>query len=914
MDNEAVVLNQHLNFTKMTVNTIEIPNIADSFYSKDDSIKSKILKISFAIFFKLAFHLTVVFFLLFSLVAKAQITNTTHPANSPYATIQAAIDDAITVDGDIITIAAGTYDEQLVIDDKNITLLGVGDATILQPSSATILTSLYTYPMGTFWPGTVMAAIILVKNTGAGIVTLKNLKVDGTNVTSLPMGSSRLTGILYGESSGVIDGVTVTEIHTSDYVARSYGIDLSAVSGTLTVEVKNCSISDWSRNGIQVMGASLTADIHDNILTGRGTAISASEVPNGILFIQNAGGNATGNTIYTMHHNLTSSRSAGILFYGTLASGIVAENNDIYDVDDGIILSAGANNVIVRNNNLHDNLEVGVHIEDGAINNTILNNFIAGNDLVGIRFDGSLDPTFPDDPPGAGNEAHKNSITGNPIAIANFDPGQTFNATCNWYGSTLPASIIALISGMVTYTPWVTSGMDNAPGTPGFQTTTITASAGINNTISDPGETSLDCGDNKTYTIIPASCYIISDVIVDGVSVGPLESYTFTNVTENHSIIANSYTILGLNDVNLGKYNMVTNGSVGNNGTGKKITVGQNSSINGIVKASDIVLAIPVTVSGGTFNSPSGVTLPAFQKNTASVGGPNFSVPNNANGIVISNNYNNLTIGKDASVIVKGTIYGRITIKEGASVTFTKPVVDINELITENGKYFYNYTVVNFKGATVRVKNRVFIGERNRINGTNTTFYMGDNNPDAEFFTVRGNDTKVTANVYIPHGTLAVEANNFPFIDYLIQLFQFLNIGSTTMTGTFIAENISSDNFVTWTNDCISPMGLSADPSDYIKIPVDDRRISVVSTKEESFHTRIYPNPSMHEFNVEVTSKSNEPILLSVMDLSGKVLVRDWVVSNGMSTKLGHILRSGIYFAEIIQGRNKQVVKLMKLN
>ena len=73
-----------------------------------------------------------------------------------------------------------------------------GDTTIIRPSSPAKLTALYTYPAGTFWPGTVMASTVLVKNTGAA--TVKDLKVDGVNVTALPAGASRLAGILYGES------------------------------------------------------------------------------------------------------------------------------------------------------------------------------------------------------------------------------------------------------------------------------------------------------------------------------------------------------------------------------------------------------------------------------------------------------------------------------------------------------------------------------------------------------------------------------------------------------------------------------------------------------------------------------------------------------------------------------------------
>lgn len=67
---------------------------------------------------------------------------------------------------------------------------------------------------------------------------------------------------------------------------------------------------------------------------------------------------------------------------------------------------------------------------------------------------------------------------------------------------------------------------------------TITASAGNGGTISNAGSTSVNCGDDITYTITPDEGYMISDVLVDGQSVGSENSYLFTNVTSDHTISA----------------------------------------------------------------------------------------------------------------------------------------------------------------------------------------------------------------------------------------------------------------------------------------------------------------------------------------------------------------------------------------
>ncbi len=69
-------------------------------------------------------------------------------------------------------------------------------------------------------------------------------------------------------------------------------------------------------------------------------------------------------------------------------------------------------------------------------------------------------------------------------------------------------------------------------------TYTITSSAGPNGSISPNGATIVNSGANQSYTISPAACYHVLDVLVDAVSVGAVTSYTFTNVTANHTISA----------------------------------------------------------------------------------------------------------------------------------------------------------------------------------------------------------------------------------------------------------------------------------------------------------------------------------------------------------------------------------------
>jgi hypothetical protein len=69
-----------------------------------------------------------------------------------------------------------------------------------------------------------------------------------------------------------------------------------------------------------------------------------------------------------------------------------------------------------------------------------------------------------------------------------------------------------------------------------IDTRTITASAGTNGSISPSGSVSVNYGSDQTFTFTPDSHYHVLDVTVDGVSQGPSATYTFTNVTANHTI------------------------------------------------------------------------------------------------------------------------------------------------------------------------------------------------------------------------------------------------------------------------------------------------------------------------------------------------------------------------------------------
>jgi hypothetical protein len=88
----------------------------------------------------------------------------------------------------------------------------------------------------------------------------------------------------------------------------------------------------------------------------------------------------------------------------------------------------------------------------------------------------------------------------------------------------------------------------------------------------------------------------------------------------------------------------------------------------------------------------------------------------------------------------------------------------------------------------------------------------------------------------------------------------------------------------------------------------------IVEVQQPDFKVNVYPNPTAYDFSIQVMSKTNEPITVRILDLNGKVMSVGKAFSKGNNIKVGANLLGGTYIAEVIQGSNKQVVKLVKLN
>jgi len=150
-------------------------------------------------------------------------------------------------------------------------------------------------------------------------------------------------------------------------------------------------------------------------------------------------------------------------------------------------------------------------------------------------------------------------------------PGGTVTPATDFFNSGQVVQIQAIPSPYYHFQTWAGSGSgsvsssmnpaDVTMGSPIFDTAyfsidtaVITALSGPNGTISPSGSLELPLGSSQTYTMTPDGDYHISDVVVDGVSVGAVASFTFSDVSTSHTIIASfalhGYTITALAGMN----------------------------------------------------------------------------------------------------------------------------------------------------------------------------------------------------------------------------------------------------------------------------------------------------------------------------------------------------------------------------
>ena len=216
-----------------------------------------------------------------------------------YKTIQAAIDAAGL--GDIITVEAGVYEEQLEIS-QNLTLIGAGPCTTVRSPAS--VSPCFTTGENDF------RAVICVQD--AESVIIQDMVVDGAGLGN---DNHYFVGVAYHNAGGSVQDVTISNVRDTPWSSVAHGVGLYANNSTgasRSLAVTGCSIYGFQKNAMVLGGANLQVDVSGCTATGRGPIDTVAQ--NGIVVGWGAtGAVGPGNTVSNVSYSPGTLVASGVL-------------------------------------------------------------------------------------------------------------------------------------------------------------------------------------------------------------------------------------------------------------------------------------------------------------------------------------------------------------------------------------------------------------------------------------------------------------------------------------------------------------------------------------------------------------------------------------------------------------------------
>lgn len=447
----------------------------------------------------------------------------------------------------------------------------------------------------------------------------------------------------------------------------------------------------------------------------------------------------------------------------------------------------------------------------------------------------------------------------------------------------------------------------------------ITANPGSGGSVTPPGNNTVDYGSSVTFSITPNQGYSIRDVQADNVSVGPVSTYTFNNVTSDHAISAtfeiNRYTITasasqggtvtpsGTATVTYGSqavYNMnpsrgykvsdvlIDNVSAGAVSSYTFRNISSNHSLE--ARFEPITFTISASAGRGGSITPAGSTTANYGSDVTYVINPDY-------GYRVSN----VNIDRVSSGPLSSFTFQEITANHSIEATFT--------LLT------YNITIESTGGGSVSPAGPLEISHGS---GIEVTFSP---DPGYKVSDVKVNGTSigkpeswslesVTADQLVsvkfePIPTYTIEASTGPG-------------GSISPTGSAVVIEDSGQAYT-----------ISPDPGYMIlDVTVDNKSVGPVTeyvfTGVSSNHSiraeftsqtivRAYPNPFLTHFSLFIASPEEGEFDLIISDTSGKIVLSESKVPANTEIILSPEVSDGIYLVKIYQGKKlSKYIKMVK--
>ncbi len=377
-------------------------------------------------------------------------------------------------------------------------------------------------------------------------------------------------------------------------------------------------------------------------------------------------------------------------------------NNIVKAVENGVLVANNCGNLLITGNEFRDIADgfetdylSGVKFYQSPLSGPVVitNNFFDGCDY-GVNTSGS--PNYS----AQTVDIHLNSFTNTGFkTLRNFATG-TFNATCNWFGTTDPSLIAGKIfqnlpNGVVNYIPYLASGSDADVAT-GFQT----------------NESCTECTIGVTSTPTDATCPSLNN------------GQATANVTDNAGAVtylwSNGQTTNPATGLVAGTYSVTVTDATGCTATSANVTVSNNTTTgpvhNGANNYCTIQSAIDaaspndeITVDAGTYNEDINInkTLKITGADNATTiiqgvnGGDIATVRIAANNIELSgftitrygnsvDDWNDATLNS-AGIAVQGISLTGMNIHDNI-ITGNRSAIDVNN---SNGHNIHNNVINN---------------------------------------------------------------------------------------------------------------------------------------------------------------------------------------------------------------------------
>jgi hypothetical protein len=90
------------------------------------------------------------------------------------------------------------------------------------------------------------------------------------------------------------------------------------------------------------------------------------------------------------------------------------------------------------------------------------------------------------------------------------------------------------------------------------------------------------------------------------------------------------------------------------------------------------------------------------------------------------------------------------------------------------------------------------------------------------------------------------------------------------------------------------------------------QQAKVAVAESSTLQVSAFPNPAQQSFTLQLKGSTNKPVQVRVIDATGKIVEAKQNIASNTPLSLGAAYKAGVYYAEVIQGNTRKVVKLVK--